>query len=48
MFGLPEEPAEQISEKVGEVLEVLEEKPRLEAIRIGLKIKQDIPRPVKV
>ena len=36
------------SEKVGEVLQELGEKPRLEAIRIGLKIKQDIPRPVKV
>ena len=48
VFGIPEEPAEQISEKVAEVLQELGEKPRLEAARIGLKVKHDSPRPVKV
>ena len=42
------EPTEQISKKVGEVLQELGVKPRLEAARIGLKMKQDSPRPVKV
>ena len=48
VFGLSEEPTEQINEKVDEVLQELGEKPRLEAARIGLKMKQDSPRLVKV
>ena len=48
IFGLPEEPAEQITDKVNKVLEVLGEKPKIEAVRIGLKAKEQTPRPVKV
>ena len=48
VFGLPEEPTEQINEKVCEVLQELGEKPRFEAARIGLKMKQDNPRPVRI
>ena len=48
IFGLPEDPKEQISSKVNEVLEELGEKPKVEAVRIGLKAKKQTPRPVKV
>ena len=34
VFGFPENPAELISEKVGEVLQELEEKPKFEAVKI--------------
>ena len=48
IFGLPEDPAEQISDTVSEVLKELGENPNLEAVRIGLKAKKETPRPVKV
>ena len=48
VFGLPEDPAEHITDKVGEVLLELGEKPKLEAVRVGLKRNQETPRPVKV
>ena len=50
IFGLTEEPevVEQISEKDVKVIEVLDEKPRFEANRIGKKTTQQKPRPVKV
>ena len=50
IFGLPEESEveEQISEKVGKILEEFGVKPRFEANRIGKKATQQKPRPVKV
>ena len=48
IFGLTEDTTEQITEKVSEVFEVLAEKPKIEAVRIGLKSKKQAPRPVKV
>ena len=45
IFGLPEEPEEQISEKVGKVLGQLGKKPRFKANRIGKKTTQQKPRP---
>ena len=50
IFGLTEEPevVEQISEKDVKVIEVLDEKPRFEANRIGKKTTQQKPRLVKV
>ena len=42
-FGLTEDTAEQITEKVSEVFEVLAEKPKIEAVRIGLKLKKQAP-----
>ena len=50
IFGLTEEPevVEQISEKDVKVIEVIDEKPRFEANRIGKKTTQQKPRLVKV
>ena len=48
IFGLPEDPKEQISSKVNEVLQELGENTKVEAFRIGLKAKKQTPRPVKV
>ena len=38
-YSIPQEPTEHISEKVGEFLQELGAKPRLEAAKIGLKVK---------
>ena len=48
IFGMTEDPEEQIAEKVGQVLEDIGEKPKFEATRIGIKTNQQSPRPVKV
>ena len=48
IFGFTEDTAEQITEKVSEVFKVLAEKPKIEAVRIGLNSKKQAPRPVKV
>ena len=49
VFGLVEEPCEDLNKKIGEVFEHLGEKPRLEATRLGKeKSDTDSPRPVKV
>ena len=48
IFGLTEDTTEQITEKVSEVFEVLAVKPKIEAVRVGLKSKKQAPRPVKV
>ena len=48
VFGLIEDPTEQTSDKVGKVFEALGVKPKVEAIRIGSKLKKQAPRPVKV
>ena len=40
IFGLPEDPKEQINRKVNEVLEQLGENPKVEAVQIGLKAKK--------
>ena len=47
VFGLPESGDEDLSLKMAEVFEHLEEKPRFEATRLG-KMKSDAVRPVKV
>ena len=46
VFSLTEDPAEQTSDKVGKVFGVLGVKPKVEAMRIGLKTKKQAPRPV--
>ena len=43
MFGLTEDPTDQTSDKVGRVFELLGLKPEVEAIRIGLKVKKQLP-----
>ena len=48
IFGLEEDADEQICEKVGQVLLELGERPKIEANRMGLKVKNQNPRPVKV
>jgi hypothetical protein len=47
IFGLPEEEKEDICARVGNVFELLGEKPKIVASRLGKKVKSD-PRPVKV
>jgi len=47
IFGLPEEEKEDICASVGNVFELLGEKPKIVASRLGKKVKSD-PRPVKV
>ena len=47
VFGLPEEEHEDMCVNVGKVFEHLGEKPRVEASRLGKKIKSNV-RPVKV
>jgi hypothetical protein len=48
VFGLSEKDDEDICDSVGKVFEQLEEKPRLEARRLGIKRTNSTPRPVKV
>ena len=48
MFCLTEDPTEQTSDKVGRVFEALDVKPKVQAIRIGSKVKKQALRPVKV
>ena len=49
VFNLPEEEEEQLSSKVGEVLQELGEKPRIEVSRLGTPCKDtDKVRPVRV
>ena len=48
IFGLPEDTEEQITTKVEAVLEELGAKPKVEAVRLGLKARKQSPRPVKV
>jgi len=49
VFNLPEEEKEQLCSKVGEVLQELDEKPRLEACRLGPRSEDNTKiRPVKV
>ena len=48
VFGLPEEDDEQLSNKVSEVFEHLEQKPKFEASRLGKKRSDSATRPVKV
>ena len=48
IFGLPEESNEQICDKVSEVFLELDEKPKIEASRLGKTTCHDIKRPVKV
>lgn len=49
VFNLPEEKEEQLNAKVGEVLQELGEKPRMEACRLGPRSKDTTKvRPVKV
>ena len=47
VFGLEEEPGEQISEKVSQVFVELEEKPIIEASRIGLKDSKAAKKPAR-
>ena len=47
VFGLPESGDESLFEKISEVFQQLQEKPRYEATRLG-KIKSETVRPVKV
>ena len=47
LFGLSEENNEVLQEKVNAVMEIIGEKPKIEACRVG-KIKSQKPRPVKV
>ena len=48
VFGLKEEPNEQLSQKMDNFLLHFGEKPRHESTRIGMKTKGDNPRPVKI
>ena len=48
IFGLEEDNGEQLSEKVGNLLEHLGEKPRQESVRLGRKFEAGKHRPVKV
>jgi hypothetical protein len=49
VFNLPEEEKEQLCSKVGEVLQEIDEKPRLEACRLGPRSEDNTKiRPVKV
>jgi len=48
VFGLSEKDDEDICDSVGKVFQQLEEKPRLEARRLGIKRANCTPRPVKV
>ena len=50
VFGLPESSDEQLCEKIGEVFQEIEEKPRIEASRLGKKSSSnpETVRPVKV
>ena len=47
VFGLEEEPGEQISEKLSRVLVELGEKPIIEASRIGLKDSEAAKKPAR-
>ena len=49
VFGLPEEENEQLNERVLELFEVLGEKPRLDACRVGKKSieSSSTKRPIK-
>ena len=40
IIGLTEDTIELITEKVSEVFEVLAQKPKIEAVRIGLKLRK--------
>lgn len=49
VFGLPEESTEDLSASIGEVFSEMDEKPKFEAFRIGVKIDSDTHvRPVMV
>ena len=48
MFGIDEEAGENVSEKVVSVLEVLGEKPKFSAVRIGQQRSDNAKRPIKV
>ena len=46
IFGLPECDDEQLGASVGEVFEVLSEKPRVDVCRVGKKISDGAIRPI--
>ncbi len=48
IFGLDEEESEQLHDRVTEIFEQLGEKPRHEAIRMGLRRDKKTSRPIKV
>ena len=48
VFGLSEEEGEELNDRVGEVFQSIGQKPRIEAVRVGLKKGTDSIRPVKV
>ncbi len=48
VFGLIEDKTKDTSQQIDELFEYLEEKPRHESVRIGIKRATSTPRPVKV
>ena len=48
VFGLDEEEDEQLGEKITAIFEELGEKPRHEAVRLGLRKNSKVPQPTKV
>ena len=48
VFGLPEEEQEELEARIGEVLEEIGQKPKVEVERLGKKKTSTCTRPVKV
>ena len=48
IFGIEENSDVEICDKVGQIFEVMGEKPKFDATRIGLNVNERSPRPVKV